>query len=158
MTFAVIGGAASAGRARFDRALADAHQRAGRPVARVLPLGDAVADDAVLSTCHAVVVTEPLGALPQVVVRALAKGRAVLAADGMAAQLVVDAGVNGWLIQDGDGPGWADAVEAALRYPELLVSMGRASRLKAERRFDVQAANAEFMMALGLADLHTTQS
>jgi hypothetical protein len=43
------------------------------------------------------------------------------------------------------------AMESFLKRPDLIPSMARASRLKAERRFDVKTVNAKILKVLDLA-------
>jgi glycosyltransferase involved in cell wall biosynthesis len=83
---------------------------------------------------------------------ALAIGRPIIAADVPGSRDTVDEVVNGCLFPPGDAAALADAMQSLLRRSDLLVAMGHASRLKAERRFDTREVMRVMLQALGLDD------
>lgn len=81
---------------------------------------------------------------------ALAAGRAVVTTDVAGCRDTVDERVNGCRVPPADPVALADAMLSFLKRPDLLVAMGRASRIKAERRFDIRAIDAATLDVLGL--------
>ena len=81
---------------------------------------------------------------------ALACGRPVIATDIPGCREAADVRVNGILVPPRDADALAVAMCDVIERPELLASMARASRLKAERLFDVRAVNTSLRGALGL--------
>ncbi len=79
---------------------------------------------------------------------ALAKGRPVVVSDAPGCRELVDERVNGCMAKAGDPQSLAQAMESYLRRPDLIPSMARASRLKAERRFDRRLAMAAMLELL----------
>jgi hypothetical protein len=106
-----------------------------------------------LAQAH-VVVAAPgaTGALPEVL-EALAAGRPVIVAEGAAMRKAVDERVNGCYAAFDDADAIAAAMGSFLARPDLIPAMGRASRLKAERRFDIAHVDVALLDALGLPPL-----
>jgi glycosyltransferase involved in cell wall biosynthesis len=88
--------------------------------------------------------------MPRSLLEALAVGRPVIATDTPGCRDTIDERINGVLVPPRDAAALAAAIESVLRRPDLLPAMARASRQKAERRFDVTAVNAELMRTLGV--------
>jgi glycosyltransferase involved in cell wall biosynthesis len=78
---------------------------------------------------------------PRSTLEALATGRAVITTDVPGCRATVVDGENGLLIAPRDANALARACLWLAEHPERLVSMGRASRALAERRFDVKRVN-----------------
>lgn len=103
-----------------------------------------------IAAAHVVVATPRDDGPPRALLEALAAGRPVIASDISGCREAVDERVNGVLIRPGDGPALAAAIMGYLKRPDLIPAMARASRSKAERRFDVNAVNAALLAACGL--------
>lgn len=88
--------------------------------------------------------------MPRAVLEAMAMGRAVLTTDAPGCRETVDDRVNGCLVPVADIDKLAAAMQSFLKRPDLLPSMARASRLKAERRFDERSVNRTLLAAMGL--------
>lgn len=103
-----------------------------------------------LAACHVYVQPSYGEAMPGLVLHALATGRPIVTTDVPGCRETVDERGNGVLVAARDPAGLAAGIESILKRPDLIPSMSRASRLKAERRFDASAVNAEMMSIMGL--------
>lgn len=74
---------------------------------------------------------------PNVVMEAMACGRAVVATDAGEVRYLVQEGVTGFVVPPGDEPKLAERLELVLQNRELRARMGRAGRERAERAFGV---------------------
>ncbi|MDZ4841255.1 MAG: glycosyltransferase [Hyphomicrobium aestuarii] len=93
----------------------------------------------------------PLGeGMPPDVLEALAMGRPVITTNTPGCRDTVDERVNGWLVAPSDPAALAGAMETFLKRPDLIPHLARASRAKAERRFDAAAVNATLIQMLGV--------
>lgn len=89
-----------------------------------------------LAACHVLVYPSFGEGMPRAVQEALATGRPVITTSVRGCRETVDEKVSGCLVQPGDAAGLARAMEGFLKRPDLIATMSRAARLKAERRFD----------------------
>jgi glycosyltransferase involved in cell wall biosynthesis len=87
---------------------------------------------------------------PRSTLEALAMGRPVVTTDAVGCRETVNEGVNGFRVPVRDVNSLAEAMERFILEPELADTMGRESRLLAERRFDVHSVNAGILEAAGL--------
>lgn len=131
---------------------------AGFPVADLSQYGDAIEYQGpmtdvrpAMAGCHVYVLPSYGEGMPRTVLEALAMGRPIITTDTRGCRETVDERVNGCLVPVGDAEALASAMESFLKRPDLIPSMARASRLKAERRFDVRLVNQDMMAALGLS-------
>lgn len=88
--------------------------------------------------------------LPRSVLEALAAGRPVITSDTPGCREAVDERVNGYLVPPRDAGALTLAIESLLKRPDLIPSQARASRLKAERRFDVREVDRALLDSLGI--------
>jgi glycosyltransferase involved in cell wall biosynthesis len=84
------------------------------------------------------------------VLEALAMGRPVITTNAPGCRDTVDERVNGCLVSPGDPAALAAAMQTFLKRPDLIPHLARASRAKAERRFDATAVNATLIQILGV--------
>jgi glycosyltransferase involved in cell wall biosynthesis len=103
-----------------------------------------------LTAAHVIVLPSWGEALPRILLEALATGRPIITTSIPGARETVDERVNGVLVPPKDVAALVEAMESFIARPELIPAMGRASRSKAERRFDVRAVNATLLQVLGL--------
>jgi colanic acid/amylovoran biosynthesis glycosyltransferase len=96
-------------------------------------------------------------ALPTVLLEAMALGRPVVSTDLPGVTEIVDHGVNGFLVPQRDSRALAEALETVLEKPELQVSLGRASRTKAEGAFDLTRNVSVLAGLFGKAALPTVE-
>ena len=75
--------------------------------------------------------------IPKVLLEAAACGKAIITTDHTGCREVVEHGVNGYLVPVQDAQALADAIEVILSNPDLRDGMGRKSRARAEREFNV---------------------
>ena len=113
-------------------------------------LGDQADVRPLIAAAHVVVVPSWGEGMPRVLLEALAAGRPVIASDIAGCREAVDERVNGVLVPPRDATALAAAMMSFLKRPDLIPAMARASRAKAERRFDVRAVNARLLEVMGL--------
>ena len=101
-----------------------------------------------LAACSVFVIPSHREGLPMAALEAMATGRAVVAGDVAGCREVVADGENGILVPPGSAPALAVAMEQFLEDPALTVSMGRASRERAERLFDSRVVCRRVMESL----------
>jgi glycosyltransferase involved in cell wall biosynthesis len=99
---------------------------------------------------HVIVVPSWGEAMPRVLLEALATGRPVIASNVAGLREGIDERVNGVLVTPRDVGALAAAMLSFVAAPDLNAAMARASRSKAERRFDVRVVNAELLRVLGV--------
>ncbi len=99
---------------------------------------------------HVVVLPSWREGMSRILQEALACGRPIIASDIPGCREAADVRVNGLLVPPKDPGALAAAMCNVIDRPELLASMARASRLKAERLFDVRSVNAELNRVLSL--------
>ena len=87
---------------------------------------------------------------PRSTQEAMAIGRAVITTDAPGCRDTVDDGVNGILVPVRDPEALAAAMMRFITDPELVVSMGAASRKFAEERFDVRKINRRILSEAGI--------
>lgn len=80
--------------------------------------------------------------LPNVVLEAMATGRALLASDVAAVATAVDHELNGLLVAPGDVAGLAAGLDRLAVAPAERLRLGRAARRTVEERFDLQRCGA----------------
>lgn len=100
---------------------------------------------------HVVVLPSIREGMSRTLLEALANARPIITTDVPGCRETVDELVNGIIVPPQD----ADALALAMRHlidsRSLLKQMAQASRLKAERLFDVRQVNAALLAAMGLA-------
>ncbi len=137
-----------AARALFAAAAADVKPRS--PLAR---FAEADSDDvAAIANAHVVLHLGAQDGLAPGLLAGLAAGRPLITSDVAGAREAVDERVNGCRVAAGDVAGLAAAMVSFLRRPHEITAMARASRAKAERRFDVEGINRVTLSALGLGE------
>lgn len=105
-----------------------------------------------IAMAHVVVHAGTVDGLAAGLVAGLATARAIITTDVAGARETVDERVNGCLIAPADAHALAEAMLTFLRRPDQLPAMARASRSKAERRFDARAVDGATLAALGLGE------
>jgi len=103
-----------------------------------------------LGRAHVYVYPSHCEGMPWSVLQALAAGRPVITTDTPGCRDTIDETVNGYLVPRGEIGALTAAMDAILKRPDLIPTMARASRLKAERRFDVRDVNRALCAALEL--------
>ena len=99
---------------------------------------------------HVVVLPSIREGMARTLLEALANARPIITTDIPGCRETVDAGVNGVLVPPQDADALAAAMQHLIERRHLLAPMARASRLKAERLFDVRYVNAALMTAMDL--------
>ena len=87
--------------------------------------------------------------VPRSTQEAMAMGRAIITTDAPGCRETVVEGQNGFLVPVRDAEALADAMMRFIKQPELIETMGKASRTLAEERFDVHKVNAIMLAAMG---------
>lgn len=88
--------------------------------------------------------------VPRSTQEAMAMARPVITCDTPGCRDTVVSGENGFLVHPRDVDSLVEAMERFICRPELIESMGRASRRLAEERFDAHVANRKLMNLMGL--------
>ena len=88
--------------------------------------------------------------LPRSSQEALAIGRPIITTDAPGCRETVDHAVNGYLVKPHDTQSLVEAMEKLIGNPDLIVSMGRASRQLAEKKFNVIEVNERMLEVLEL--------
>lgn len=79
--------------------------------------------------------------VPRSVLEAMAMGRAVITTDAPGCRETVKEGYNGFLVEAKSVKLLVVAMQKFINQPSLIKSMGDASRVYAEERFDVNLVN-----------------
>jgi glycosyltransferase involved in cell wall biosynthesis len=87
--------------------------------------------------------------VPRSTQEAMAMARPVITTDAPGCRETVVQGVNGFLVPPRDVDALVAAMERFIRQPDLIITMGQASRKLAEERFDVHKINAIILQAMG---------
>lgn len=87
---------------------------------------------------------------PRTVLEAMAMGRPIITTDAPGCRETVKNGENGFLIPVKDVSALVAAMERFIQSPELIESMGKASRKIAVEKYDVHKVNAVILEAMGL--------
>ena len=103
-----------------------------------------------LAGCHVFVYPSHVEGMPPAVLEALATGRPVITTDTPGCRDTVDEKVSGCLVPAGNAAALVRAMQSFLKRPDLMPSLSRAARLKAERRFDADDVNRTVETVLGL--------
>jgi len=143
--------------ARFELAGPPGDGPTGLKVEALTPFSDCVTyrgtlDDVrpALGGCHVYVYPSHAEGMPRSVLEAMAAGRPVITTAVAGCRDTVDERINGCLVPPSDPPALAAAMESFLKRPDLIPSIARASRAKAERRFDARAVHETLLAAMGL--------
>lgn len=88
--------------------------------------------------------------VPRSTQEAMAMARPVITTDAPGCRETVINGVNGFLVPPRDVDALVRAMERFIQQPELIVTMGQASRKLAEERFDVNKVNQKLLHVLGV--------
>ena len=86
--------------------------------------------------------------LPRSTQEAMAMGRPVITTDVPGCRETVENGVNGFLISARDTGALEQAMKIFIDHPEMIESMGNASRRMAEKRFNVHTINAQILKVM----------
>ncbi|WP_430615322.1 glycosyltransferase family 4 protein [Flavobacterium sp. JP2137] len=88
---------------------------------------------------HIVILPSYREGMPKTLIEACAVGRAIITTDAVGCRECVDEGINGFKVPVYSVIELAQAIERLVNDSESIVTMGKASRVKAEREFDVKA-------------------
>jgi len=93
--------------------------------------------------------------VPRSTQEAMAMARPVITTDAPGCRETVIDGVNGFLVPPRDVDALVAAMERFIQHPELILTMGQASRKLAEERFDVHKINQRILEVMGVASKDT---
>src|SRR5690606_4428787 len=84
---------------------------------------------------HIVVLPSYREGLPKTLIEACAVGRPIVTTDAIGCKDCVDEGINGFKVEVGNSSALADAIEKMILNPDMIQTMGKAGRKKAELEF-----------------------
>lgn len=87
---------------------------------------------------------------PRTVLEAMAMGRPIITTDAPGCRETVVDGVNGFLVPVKSADALVDAMERFIVSPELVASMGKASRTLVEEKYDVNKVNEVMLREMGI--------
>ena len=88
--------------------------------------------------------------IPRSVLEAMSMGRPIITTDAYGCRETVEDGKNGFLVPVRDSKSLATAMGHFIKKPNLILSMGKASRIMAEERFDVRKVNKIILSTMKL--------
>jgi len=91
----------------------------------------------VYQNSHIVVLPSYREGMPKSLIEACAIGRAILTTNAIGCRECVDEGINGLKVPVKDAQSLANAIETLVNNPSRIIEMGKASRLKAKKEFDI---------------------
>jgi glycosyltransferase involved in cell wall biosynthesis len=100
-----------------------------------------------LAECTFLVHTSDIEGCPNVVLEAMACGRAVVGTDAGDVPCLVDSGKSGYVVRCGDDAALVDRMETLIRHRELCQRMGELGRAKAEMEFGLSRLVSETLAA-----------
>ncbi|MCX5639679.1 MAG: glycosyltransferase family 4 protein [Planctomycetota bacterium] len=103
-----------------------------------------------LAACSVMVLPSYGEGMPMAVLEAMATGRAIITTEAPGCRETIIDGESGILVPPGSPAALAVAMEQFLEDPALVVSMGQAARVRAEKLFDSRIVNARVLAALGM--------
>lgn len=93
----------------------------------------------VYKNSHVIVLPSYREGMPKTLIEACAMGRAIITTEAIGCRECVDEGINGFKVPVKDVKSLAEAIEALVNDPKKIVEMGVASRIKAEKEFDINS-------------------
>lgn len=103
-----------------------------------------------LHECSVFVLPSYREGTPRSVLEAMSVGRAIITTDAPGCRETVENGINGLLVLPGDAQSLYDAMMRLARDEGMRTRMATASRLMAERKYDVHTVNAAMLAAMEL--------
>ena len=91
----------------------------------------------VYQNSHIVVLPSYREGMPKSLIEACAIGRAIVTTNAIGCRECVDEGINGLKVPVKDAQSLANAIESLVNNPNRIIEMGKASRLKAKKEFDI---------------------
>jgi glycosyltransferase involved in cell wall biosynthesis len=103
-----------------------------------------------IAGCSVYVLPSYREGVPRSTQEAMAMGRPVITTDAIGCRETVRDGYNGFLVPVRDASALAAAMQRFIDNPELIASMGVASRQLAEERFDIDRISTTMLDAMGI--------
>lgn len=86
---------------------------------------------------HIVILPSYREGMPKTLLEGCAMGRAIITTNSIGCKECVDEGINGLKVPVKDAQSLANAIETLVNNPSRIIEMGKASRLKAKKEFDI---------------------
>jgi glycosyltransferase involved in cell wall biosynthesis len=93
----------------------------------------------VYKNSHIVVLPSYREGMPRTLIEACAMGRAIITTEAIGCRECVDEGINGLKVPIKDAQSLAKTIEVLVNNPNKIIEMGIASRVKAEKEFDIKS-------------------
>lgn len=91
----------------------------------------------VYKNSHIVILPSYREGIPKSLIEACATGRAIITTEAIGCKDCVDESINGLKVPIKNVQALANAIEFLVKNPNRIIEMGKASRLKAEKEFDI---------------------
>lgn len=91
----------------------------------------------VYKNSHIVILPSYREGMPKTLLEGCAMGRAIITTNSIGCKECVDEGINGLKVPVKDAQSLANAIETLVNNPSRIIEMGKASRLKAKKEFDI---------------------
>lgn len=88
---------------------------------------------------------------PRSILEAMSIGRLIITTNNRGCRETVEHGVNGFIVEKRNVIELQQAMATVIESPELVEKMGQASRLLAERKYDVRRVCEQMLVGLGLS-------
>lgn len=96
--------------------------------------------------------------MPRTILEAMASSRPILTTDVPGCRETVINGKNGWLVKKGSAQELAERMMWFINNKNLLLHMGKESRIIAEKQFDVKDVNSKLFSILELSKKYTNNA
>ena len=93
----------------------------------------------VYKNSHIIILPSYREGMPKTLIEACAMGRAIITTEAIGCREGVDEGINGLKVPIKDAQSLANAIEVLVNNPKKIIEMGVASRVKAEKEFDINS-------------------
>lgn len=106
-----------------------------------------------ITSCSVYVLPSYREGTPRTVLEAMAMGRPIITTDAPGCRETVVTGVNGFLVPVKDVDGLVSAMIHFINNPDAIGSMGRASRVIAEEKYDVHKVNEVMLREMNIINV-----
>jgi len=103
-----------------------------------------------INNCHVFVLPSYREGTPRTVLEAMSMERPIITTNSAGCKETVEQGGNGYLVPIKDPLSLSIAIKKFINNPEIIIQMGKKSRIIAAEKYDVNKVNLQMIKALGL--------